>query len=108
MFVSLTEECPRTLLVAEYPFRGIFVDISGNHHGTARRNNGVTTFMTDDYISVMKESYLSIPNIDISTGPWTMAYHIRVSAILQRQDLLSNPHSAVEWVFVSWLDSQGK
>jgi len=100
-------QCSAPLLEAYYSFGGSWYDMSHHHRGQASPRNGNNVKMGSSYVTIEKQSYVAMPNIDISTGPWTMGYKIRIHTLGQQQYLLAN-FRRMDWAFYSWVDINGK
>ena len=106
VFSFIFQGCPAALLDAVYQFRGSYDDTSPKENGTAVMVNGQSNDLFSSYVQITRPSYVTIPNINIHDGPWTIKYDVRLQKRDQKQYLLSNSH-ADGWAFISWVEGDG-
>ena len=68
--------------------------------------NGQSNDLFSSYVQITRPSYVTIPNINIRDGPWTIKYDVRLQKRDQKQYLLSNS-DADGWAFISWVEGDG-
>ena len=100
----ISQGCPAALLEAVYQFRGNYDDTSPKENGTAKLVDGESKNLFSSYVQIKRPSYVTIPNINIHDGPWTIKYDVRLQKRDQKQYLLSDEDAKV---FTSWVETDG-